>query len=160
MQAEVNSILMHTHLLDVYLLIWLNLSNKQFARRLEMICQYLTPCALGCLVFMCTYSGCVSCLVSIIKTHRKKDYVYLYVKYLGTLDTCTLTQRKWFGCWPCECNKESLSPVTHIDWRIRGGGIGSFFATSRFLLHLSSEISAIIRGCNWWQSQHAPRYII
>ncbi len=88
------------------------------------------------------------------------------------IDTWSLQQREWFTCWPCGCKKESWSPVTHIDWRSCFGGASLSFpplfippflsasAPSRFLLHLSAEISAVIRDWDWWQSQHAPCYII
>lgn len=35
-------------------------------------------------------------------------YPHIYI------EACTLQQRKWFGCWPCECKKQSWSPMTHI----------------------------------------------
>ncbi len=85
------------------------------------------------------------------------------------IDTWTPQQREWFSSWPCGCKNESWSPVTHIDWRSCFGGRLSPFPLlsclprlplAFYFLHLSAEISAVIRDWDWWQSQHAPCYII
>lgn len=85
------------------------------------------------------------------------------------IDTWTLQQREWFSSWPCGCKKESWSSVTHIDWRgCFGGRLSPFpllsclprLPLAFYFRHLSAEISAVIRAWDWWQSQHAPCYII